>query len=92
MPGSDCQNIGPRHSIMRTFTRQELARFNGRDGNPAYVAYGGQIYDVSASYHWRGGTHWVLHEAGRDLTREMDQAPHTEALMARVPVIGILVD
>ena len=33
-------------------TLEELAKFNGKDGNPAYVAVDGIIYDVSASPAW----------------------------------------
>jgi len=75
---------------MREFTKEELARHNGQDGAPAYIAYQGQVYDVSGSFLWQKGRHLVLHEAGADLTDELDQAPHGADLLARVPVIGRL--
>lgn len=31
----------------KTFTREELAKFNGQNGQPAYVAISGTVYDVS---------------------------------------------
>ncbi len=75
---------------LRKFTVEELSRFTGRDGAPAYIAFRGKVYDVTASYHWRGGKHQVLHDAGSDLTEELERAPHGEDLLARVPVIGEL--
>lgn len=74
---------------LRRFTREELAAYDGRQGRPAYIAYRGLVYDVSASYHWRGGNHWVLHQAGLDLSAELEVAPHTEdLLLKKFPVIG----
>lgn len=75
---------------MRTFTLAELAQCDGRGGRPAYVAYDGRVYDVSASFHWRGGRHWVRIRAGCDLTASLDAAPHGPELLQRVPVIGVL--
>jgi len=45
---------------------------------------------VSESFLWKGGRHMARHEAGRDLTAVLDQAPHGEDLLARVPVVGVL--
>jgi len=75
---------------MRTFTREELQKFDGREGRPAYVAFRGKVYDVSESFLWRGGKHQVLHQAGEDLTEAMQEAPHGEELLARFPVVGEL--
>ena len=33
----------------RTFTAEELAKYNGQNGQPAYVAIDGTVYDVSAA-------------------------------------------
>lgn len=72
-------------------TREELYRCNGKDGAPAFVAYNGRIYDVSESLLWRNGRHQAMHSAGIDLTFTLDQAPHGEDLLERVPLIGTLV-
>lgn len=74
----------------RVFSPHELACYNGQNGAPAYIAYRGVVYDVTASYHWRNGKHWVTHKAGADLTAELSQAPHTADMLKRVPVVGIL--
>jgi predicted heme/steroid binding protein len=76
--------------LMKIFTRQELSEYNGKNNLPAYIAYKGKVYDVSQSFLWKKGAHQVLHEAGKDLTRELEEAPHGPELLARVPLIGIL--
>jgi predicted heme/steroid binding protein len=75
----------------KLLTREELLRGNGKDGAPAFVAYKGRIYDVSHSFLWKNGRHQAMHTAGKDLTSSLDQAPHGEDLLERVPVVGILV-
>jgi len=76
---------------MRQFTRAELACFDGHDG-VAYVACNGKVYDVSASFMWKKGRHWVRHQAGQDLTDALRDAPHGEQLLERFPLVGELLD
>jgi predicted heme/steroid binding protein len=71
-------------------TLQQLSRFDGKEGRPAYIAYRGDIYDVTDSFLWMGGRHQALHQAGEDLTDVLDTAPHGEDLLKRIPVIGKL--
>jgi len=75
---------------MKKFTEEELARYNGKNGNPAYVVYKGNVYDVSDSFLWKGGTHQVLHSAGVDLTDALERAPHAADVLEKFPVVGIL--
>ena len=75
---------------MRTFTAEELARFNGAGGSPPYVAYAGQVYDLSKSFTWRAGRHHAEHMAGADLTAAISAAPHGASLLSRFPVVGRL--
>lgn len=75
---------------MRAFTHDELARCDGREGRPAYIAYAGKVYDVTGSFLWRGGRHQALHRAGRDLSESLAEAPHSEELLQRFPVVGSL--
>jgi predicted heme/steroid binding protein len=75
---------------MREFTAEELGAFNGRDGQPAYVAYEGTVYDVTESAMWGDGDHEGLHFAGRDLTGEHADAPH-DVYVTDFPEVGRLV-
>jgi predicted heme/steroid binding protein len=69
---------------------QELSQYNGRDGQPAYVAVSGTVYDVSASPFWKEGNHLDTHQAGSDLTIELKSAPHVRAVIERFPAVGPL--
>jgi predicted heme/steroid binding protein len=73
------------------FTAAELEQHDGVDGRNAYVAYKGFVFDVTASPLWRKGRHVNEHSAGRDLTAEMSAAPHADDVMARFPIVGVLV-
>ena len=75
---------------MRKFSEKELARFNGKNGHRIYVGYKGKVYDVSASFLWKEGTHQVLHNAGIDLTDALEQAPHYSDVLEKFPLVGIL--
>ncbi|WP_019123744.1 cytochrome b5 domain-containing protein [Brevibacillus massiliensis] len=59
----------PRAIPPNVFTRDQLARFNGKNGNPAYVAVNGMVYDVTNHKGWSAATHFGL-TAGKDLTKE----------------------
>ncbi len=77
---------------MRYFTREELKKYDGKDGRPAYIAYKGVVYDVSSSFLWKGGRHQALHEAGNDLTEALKEAPHGEKFLEKFPIVGYLKD
>lgn len=61
---------------MPDMTLEELAGYDGKDGQPAYVAYKGVVYDVTESSMWGEGDHEGMHQAGADLTDEHMDAPH----------------
>ena len=75
----------------KKITRQELEENNGKNGKPAYIAYKGKVYDVSQSSFWLDGDHLGMHEAGKDLTEELEMAPHREENFQRVKLVGELV-
>jgi predicted heme/steroid binding protein/uncharacterized membrane protein len=77
---------------MKTFTLEELARFDGHDGRPAYVAHDGKVYDVTASKLWKLGSHMKRHTAGLDLTVDLKQAPHGVDRLERFPVAGVVTE
>ena len=78
-------------SEQKKITKQELEENNGKDGKPAYFAYKGKVYDVSESSFWLDGDHLGMHEAGKDLTEELEMAPHREENLQRVKLVGDLV-
>jgi len=72
---------------MKVFTPSELAEYDGADGTPAYVAHSGAVCDVSGSFLWKHGKHQGLHRAGRDLTAEIETAPHEPDFLQRFPLV-----
>ena len=70
-------------------TLAQLALRNGQDKPEVWIAYKGQVYDVSNSRLWLRGKHYE-HWAGQDLTDELKDAPHTEEVFSRFKVIGVL--
>ncbi len=70
-------------------TKKQLALRNGQDKPEVWIAYKGLVYEVTASRLWRQGKHYE-HWAGQDLTDELRDAPHTERVFERFPVIGLL--
>ncbi len=69
---------------------EALAQFDGKDGRKAYIAYQGNVYDVTGSPVWKDGTHLGRHPAGTDLTDVLSQAPHGEDKILRMPLVGKL--
>lgn len=77
---------------MKKYTVSELSEYDGIKRKEIYFAYEGKVYDASGSFLWKGGKHQVMHKAGRDLTGELESAPHGMDLLERLPVIGTLSD
>lgn len=75
-------------SEMKEFTLKELAEYNGKN-EKAYVAYQGQVYDVTDENVWKNGTHKGCN-AGTDLTGKIDQTPHGAEILKGYPVVGTL--
>lgn len=79
----------------RTFTAEELKKYNGRDGMPAYVAVDGIVYDLTNSKYWKTGTHMKMHEAGGDLSPDIhNKAPqgiHKDGkILERMAKVGVM--
>jgi predicted heme/steroid binding protein len=71
-------------------TQKELEENNGQNGKPAYIVYKGKVYDVTESSFWMEGEHMGMHNAGKDLTEDLEMAPHKEETLSRVKYVGDL--
>ena len=70
--------------------KDDLSKNNGKDGKPTYISAHGRVVHVSASKLWKGGIHMGRHNAGKDLTADIEAAPHGMEVLDRYPQVGTL--
>jgi len=75
---------------MKEFEPKDIEKFNGTHGNPVYVVYQGKVFDVSDSKLWKTGLHMKRHHAGKDLTTDIQAAPHGTEVLERFPQVGVV--
>lgn len=75
---------------LAVYTKSQLALRNGQDKPEIWVSFKGIIYDVTSSRLWKKGMHYE-HWAGQDLTKELDDAPHSALVFERFKKIGRLI-
>jgi predicted heme/steroid binding protein/uncharacterized membrane protein len=71
-------------------TLKELKHYNGKESQKAYIAYKGNVYDVTNSPLWKNGTHKKIHHAGVDLTDVLQNAPHGEEVFNDLTIVDTL--
>lgn len=75
----------------RAFTAEELKKYTGRNGMPAYVAVDGIVYDVSKASKWKNGAHMKMHQAGADLSEELRTYTHEKGdILEKIPKVGVI--
>ena len=72
-------------------TLDQLKQYDAKNGNPAYIAVDGILYDVSNVSQWKNGGH-NGYSAGNDLTDAIKNvSPHGTSKLKGVPVVGKLI-
>ena len=90
---SEVVSVSSSAEEMRTFTLEELSQYNGKDGQPAYVAVDGVVYDVTNVEAWKDGEHKLGLTAGNELTEEITkQSPHGLKVLEGLPIGGEFVE
>lgn len=69
------------------FTKEMLAEYNGENGQPAYIAIEGVVYDVSDVAAWNGG-HQGQYLPGKDYSNVITGASHGKGVLKDLPVVG----
>ncbi len=82
--------IQPVVKEMNTFTKEELAKYDGKNGNHAYVAVNGIVYNVTNNAAWAAATHFGL-SSGKDLTTQFASCHAGADILSRLPAVGTLV-
>ena len=67
-----------------SYSKSELAAYNGLNGQPAYVAINGNVYDVSSLF--KNGTHYSC-KAGQEITNSFLKY-HVAKILSRFEVVG----
>ena len=75
----------------KTFTLAELAQYDGKNGNDAYVAVEGIIYDVTNAAKWQNGNHYGV-QAGTDCTTAISRSPHGSSVLDGLLIVGTLTE
>jgi predicted heme/steroid binding protein len=68
----------------KVFTLETLKTYNGQNGQPAYVAIDGLVYDLSTVF--KNGSHYG-YQAGQDLSAAF-HAEHSSNILSSYPVVG----
>ncbi|WP_234123606.1 cytochrome b5 domain-containing protein [Clostridium hydrogenum] len=84
------QSCKRHRESQKQFTLEELSKYNGANGMPAYAAVDGTVYDFSMVPAWGGGTHFGLY-AGKDLTKEFNACHEGGAkILEGIPKVGVI--
>jgi predicted heme/steroid binding protein len=72
-------------------SKDQLAKHNGKDGQPCWVAVDGTVYLIEDFSVWSNGEHTTsngLAYCGADLSKVIDQAPHGRRVLDELIVVG----
>lgn len=65
-------------STSKSFSEEELSKYNGKDNKPAYIAVSGVVYDVTNSKEWKTGE-YKDYLPGKDYTEILTEDPILES-------------
>ena len=80
----------PAATAEKEFTLEELAKFDGKEGRPAYVAINGIVYDITGVTAWSKGGHGGG-KPGTDITPLItSKSPHGDRVTKTLKAVGKL--
>ena len=85
-------STGEVQTELLELTLEELAQFDGKGDNKAYVAVDGNVYDVTGNRKWLDGEHEQGMTAGKDLSEFISSAPHGKDILKQFTIVGKLVE
>ncbi|SIO01732.1 Predicted heme/steroid binding protein [Carnobacterium alterfunditum] len=91
VPLSNAASSSDAQSNTKNFTLDELSQYDGKNGNDAYVAVAGNVYDVTNADKWQNGNHYGV-QAGTDCTTAINSSPHGSSVLDGLIIVGTLVE
>ncbi len=91
--GRDPRSAPGAAPAQSTFTLEELAEHDGKDGNDCYVAVDGDVYLIEGFALWQMGQHLPSNgraSCGYDLTEVIEESPHGRSKLQLLQKIGTL--
>lgn len=80
--------VTQNEEYMPVFTLDELAVFDGKNGQKVYVAVLGVIYDGTDEFYQ--GMHQGFQLGGIDATSIFQSSPHAMSILSELPIVGSL--
>jgi membrane-associated progesterone receptor component len=87
---NDITNVRPAQEPQMNISLEQLSKYNGKNGNPAYVAVEGIVYDVTDNAAWGAATHFGL-IAGKDLTEQYKSCHAGQQILTNLKRIGKII-
>lgn len=91
MNDNDPKDNEPEPTELLELTLEDLAMYDGTDGNAAYIAVNGVVYDVTNVSAWNNGTHNGA-VAGTDVSNLINGAPHGDGVLDDLEVVGEIIE
>ena len=88
---ADIEEADEEEMTELTLTLDELKMYDGTNGNPAYIAYDGVIYDVTNDPNWSSGSHGG-NMAGTDITEKLNNVSHGTSKLNTLKAVGKIID
>lgn len=85
-----CNQFSKNENRQVQISAEQLSQYTGKNGNPAYVAVNGIVYDVTNNAAWAAATHFGL-TAGKDLTDEFASCHAGQSILDKLKVVGKLI-
>lgn len=89
--GGDAADVD--ETANRSFTLEELAHYDGEDGDECLVAVDGEVYLIEGFDLWKDGEHTPSGgraRCGLDLTEVIDESPHGRSKLPLLKRVGTL--
>ncbi len=76
--------------LVKGFKAEEISKYTGKGGNPAYIVVDGLVYDVTDSPKWKSGKHGGV-KTGEDGSIKIKKSPHKHRVLQNIPLVGKIV-